>query len=226
VVRVQLNDPNASSGKDARILTREKDIVRACNSSLSQRFQLGKRAPASFGTLNSDLGGLSNTAEAESILDGSYAYPKDGDIYTAKLFQEMARCRQLQDTGHPLAGWNISVEDFIEYWRTAKERTSSSLFGRHFGHYKAASFSPPLAALHVGSINLAVRFGPPLTRWQHGVTVLLEKELGNIYIGKLRAICLLEGDFNWFLKLTFSKRMMAQMQANEMLPNKQIATKG
>jgi hypothetical protein len=58
------------------------------------------------------------------------------------------------------------------------------------------------------------------------VTVLLEKELGNIYIGKLRAICLLEGDFNWFLKLTFSKRMMSHMQANEMIPAEQIATKG
>jgi hypothetical protein len=118
------------------------------------------------------------------------------------------------------------VEDFIEYWHTTKERTSLLLSGRHFGHYKAASFLPQLATLHVASINLAVRFGLPLTRWQHGVTVLLEKERGNIYIGKLRVICLLEGDFNWFLKLTFSKRMMSHMQANEMIPAEQIAAKG
>jgi hypothetical protein len=120
----------------------------------------------------------------------------------------------------------VNGSDFVEYWRTAKEKTSSSLSGRHFGHYKAASFSDTLTRLHVGSINLALWRGHPLARWQSGVTVLLEKERGNCYIGKLRAICLLEGDFNWFLKLTYAERMMSTMQGNDLIPMEQIATKG
>ena len=44
----------------------------------------------------------------------------------------------------------------------------------------------------------------PLERWG-AITVLLEKEFGNIYIDKMRAICLLEADFNRLNKLVFAK---------------------
>ena len=48
-----------------------------------------------------------------------------------------------------------------------------------------------------------------MERWLHGLTVLLEKVAGKIDIDKLPAICLYEADFNWILKLLFSKRMIA-----------------
>lgn len=115
--------------------------------------------------------------------------------------------------------------DFVEYWRLAKEKTSSSFLGRHFGHDKAASFSDKLSLLHVSSINLVVSCGHPLAQWKSGVTVLLKKESGNIYIGKLCAICLLEGEFNWFLKLTYAKWMMSSMLQSNTVPVKQIAMK-
>jgi hypothetical protein len=43
-----------------------------------------------------------------------------------------------------------------------------------------------------------------------GRTVLLEKILGNVFVHKLRAICLLEADFNWWNKLIFARQMMHQ----------------
>ncbi|KAL3827203.1 hypothetical protein ACHAXA_006758 [Cyclostephanos tholiformis] len=49
-----------------------------------------------------------------------------------------------------------------------------------------------------------------LTRWGRGVTVLLEKIVGNVFVHKLCAICLLEADFNWWNKLVFAKQMMRQ----------------
>jgi hypothetical protein len=33
----------------------------------------------------------------------------------------------------------------------------------------------------------------------------LEKEFGNIYLDKMRAICLMEADFNWLMKLVFAE---------------------
>jgi hypothetical protein len=54
---------------------------------------------------------------------------------------------------------------------------------------------------------LATRSGIPLERWGSALTVLLEKEFGNIYIEKMWAICLMEADFNWLNKLMFAKRM-------------------
>jgi hypothetical protein len=38
---------------------------------------------------------------------------------------------------------------------------------------------------------------PPLARWCRGFVVQLEKIVGNVFVHKLRTICLLEADFNW-----------------------------
>ncbi len=38
--------------------------------------------------------------------------------------------------------------------------------------------------------------------------VLLKKVFGNIYIDKMRAICLLEANYNWLNKFVFAKQMM------------------
>ena len=50
-----------------------------------------------------------------------------------------------------------------------------------------------------------------------GVTVLLEKIMGNNYINKLRAIRLFEADFNWINKLVFAKSMMSNATDLELL---------
>ena len=76
------------------------------------------------------------------------------------------------------------------------------------------------------SLNLALQTGVPLERWGNGLTVLLEKEFGSIYIDKLRAICLFEADFNWLSKLIFAKRMMSQAMDKGMIPPEQIARAG
>jgi hypothetical protein len=49
-----------------------------------------------------------------------------------------------------------------------------------------------------------------LAWWGKGLTVLLEKILGNVFVHKLWAICLLEADFNWWNKLIFAKQMLQQ----------------
>jgi hypothetical protein len=53
-----------------------------------------------------------------------------------------------------------------------------------------------LSVMHVAYLTACARRGIPLARWGIGLTVLLEKMVGNNFIHKLRAICLLEADFN------------------------------
>ena len=74
----------------------------------------------------------------------------------------------------------------------------------------------------MAKLNLALASGEPLEQWGHGLTVLLEKEFGSIYIDKLRAICLFEADFNWLQKLIFSKRMMSNAKEKGILPAKKM----
>ena len=77
--------------------------------------------------------------------------------------------------------------------------------GCHFGHYKAASHDRYITALQCAKLTLAATTGVPLARWGRGLMALLEKVFGNIYIDKMRAICLLKADYNWLNKYVFAK---------------------
>ena len=62
-----------------------------------------------------------------------------------------------------------------------------------------------MTKLQVIKFNLVCSMGRPLEWWLHGLTVLLEKEYGNINIEKLRAFYLFEADLHWVLKMNFAK---------------------
>jgi hypothetical protein len=158
-------------------------------------------------------------------LHNSFDFPEDWDEATVNLLRAAAKIRLEMDE-LPENNNEVTATDFLSFWTTSREKTSSSKSGRHFGHYRAACNDPDLVNLHVENINLAATMGTPLTRWKQGVTVLLEKVAGNIHIDKLRAICLLEADFNWWLKVIFAKRMVHRMTSQQIMPIEQGATSG
>jgi hypothetical protein len=53
-----------------------------------------------------------------------------------------------------------------------------------------------------------------------------EKVAGNNFFHKLRAICLLEADFNWINKIIFAKHMLGTTLANNLIPGECFSTKG
>ena len=128
-----------------------------------------------------------------------------------------------KQTSEDLVSTFVTTNDFQSWWLTADEDIQSSKSGCHFSHYKAAAHNDYLSALHCAKLNIALRTGVPLKRWGHGLTVLLEKEFGAIFIDKLRAICLFEADFNWLQKLIFAKRMMGMAMDKEIVPPEQCA---
>ena len=75
-------------------------------------------------------------------------------------------------------------------------------------------------------LTTILKMGLPLERWLHGLTVMLEKERGNIIIDKLRAICLFEADFNWVLKKIYAQRMMDNARKHDLVPPEIFATAG
>ena len=54
----------------------------------------------------------------------------------------------------------------------------------------------------------------------------MEKICGYNYVHKLRAIRLLEADFNWWNKLIFAKRMMTSARDSDLIPEENFAKKG
>ncbi len=134
--------------------------------------------------------------------------PPDLDPATWLLFEEAAPTyATLSPT--EIATY-VTLVDFQQFWQHARKSTGSSYSGLHFGHYIAASFCPDLSLPHAGKLSICSRNGVSLACWGQGLTVLLEKILGNVFVHKLYAICLLEADFNWLNKLIVAKQMMQQ----------------
>jgi hypothetical protein len=102
----------------------------------------------------------------------------------------------------------ITMEDFQHYWQQVNEKTLSSFSGVTFSNFKAAAFHYMLLAMHAAYLTACARKGIPLKQWGVGLTVLLKKIIGNNFVHRLQAICLLEADFNWKNKMIFAKRMI------------------
>ena len=65
-------------------------------------------------------------------------------------------------------------------------------------------------------MNLAIKNGLLLDRWTKEVSVMLEKKTNDISVRKLRAILLLEADFNAANKIIINTRLISQIeQCNE-----------
>jgi hypothetical protein len=83
-----------------------------------------------------------------------------------------------------------------------------------------------LLAMHAAYLTACARKGIPLKRWGVGLTVLLEKIIGNNFVHKLRAICLLEADFNWMNKMIFAKQMIGMALERKLIPGECFSKRG
>ena len=91
--------------------------------------------------------------------------------------------------------------------------------GRHFGHYKAATQSLSISQAHASFANICSINGIYISRWTKGLTVMLEKVANNIKVDKLRAILLMEADFNFLNKLHFGHRLVHQCELHDRFPD-------
>ena len=124
----------------------------------------------------------------------------------------------------PFTG-DVLRDDVIHCWGGAREKTASSLSGRHFGHYKAASRSLQLSELHASFLHVASLSGLCLKRWDNGLTIMIEKMKGVIRVDKLRALLLMEADFNSLNKLIFSSRMIKLSEQRKRMPNEPFGSR-
>ena len=152
---------------------------------------------------------------AQQILDGSYEPPPGTSDSVVLLLDEISRIGQMIKRG--AVRLTITAGEFREYWRVVNEGTSSSFSTIHFGHYKSAAYSPSLSDFLARKITLIARCGCPPERWGHGLQVLLEKIAGVALVSKLRAILLMEADFNANNKELIGSRMMANIRSHGLM---------
>jgi len=117
----------------------------------------------------------------------------------------------------------ITAEQHKQGWKKAKETTSSSLSGAHFGHYKARANHKLINALHTMLTDILLWMGFSYQQWKKGINVMLEKIAGNCEATKLCIILLFEADFNQLNKF-IRKEMMHQAEENSLLVGKQYGS--
>jgi len=181
------------------------------------RFYLAEAAPICRGLLRGTFGYNAVCPTAAAILDGTYEYPPWFDGPTREILQECAAIRT--KVPKDSVQLTISPEDWSNHWRGAKESTSSSISGRHFGHYKAGLQSQYITYLHALQSTLVVKSGIVLERWANGLSVMLQKIFGCSLITKLRSILLMEADFNATNKIEYGVRMLSNVRKYRLMPD-------
>jgi hypothetical protein len=150
------------------------------------------------------------------ILSGNYVYPTEFDQATREIFEECARIRLMIPKDSVSS--TITTDAWQGHWLKTKENTSSSVSGRHFGHYIAGMRSDHITYLHALVVTLVARRGIVLDRWSKGLSVMLEQIFGCSLITKLRSIILMEADFNATNKVIYGVWMLHNMRKYRLMP--------
>jgi len=112
----------------------------------------------------------------------------------------------------------MTKEDYRAQWRRAKEETSSSFSGLHFGNYIAEIELDYISHFHTLKATLLLHHGLVLERWVQGLLVMLQKLFRCSLITKLQAILLMEADFNRVNKTVYGIQMLKQARRNNLMP--------
>ena len=71
---------------------------------------------------------------------------------------------------------------------------------------------------HAARVSVTLAHAIQLERWSRGLSVMLEKTLGVTLVNKLRAILLMEGDFNATNKMVYGVGMLNNVRNHNLMP--------
>ena len=115
----------------------------------------------------------------------------------------------------------ISHDDVLRGFQSWRESTSTSPSGRHIGLYKSEIQHPILLDCFVNFMNTSIATRISIPRWSQVVNVLIEKDVGQPRINRLRIVHLFKADFNFFLKLQWGPRLVCGALSLNLLHNGQ-----
>ncbi len=171
-----------------------------------KRLFLAEDAPICSGPIRGQFGYNPVTKTAKAILEGQFIYPPEFDQATQEICKECTRiqCMIPKDT----ISTHVTKEDYQHQWKGRRESTSSSISGKHFGHYIAGTQSDHISHFHGLKATLIMKRGIVLDRWARGLSIMLEKMCGCTLITKLQSILLMEADFNSTNKMIYGQWML------------------
>jgi hypothetical protein len=188
-----------------------------------RRYNLVEEAPICCGALRGQFGYISTSPTAQTILDGTYDFPPNMDKATKELFVEITQIQSIVPP-NSVSGV-ISRERLQQLWKRLKEDTSSSQSGLHFGHYIAGADCKYILHFHALRISLTLKKDIVLERWTNGLLAMLEKMFRVRLVSKLRAILLMEAEFNAMNKEVYGVCMLDEARKYKLIPEEIFSEK-
>ncbi len=204
-------------------ITDTKEMNAEIQQVTEQQFNLSMSAPIRMSSLREKLGFLSDTEFANNLLSGKVDISDDVNDVTAMILREICRLFQTQQSNQ--SEITLGKEQFRYYFRKFKEKMSSSKALVQIGHYILATFSDVVTTFLSRKIALIAKGGCPPDCWGHGLQVMLEKVAGIALVNKLRAILLMEGDFNYMNKWVFGHEAINKLYTLGYIPGNQYSQK-
>jgi len=203
-------------------ITNRADMCQEIQQVTERRFELAESASVTSSSLAISVGFLGNTDYAMDLIQGLIPTPEDVDGPTRLVIEEMQRLWSSKSQEHYQA-FHITNDDYRTFWRKVNESTSSSISGLHFGVYKAAMTSEAITSFLADKLSVTGSYGCPPTRWACGLQVMLEKVAGVALVNKLRAILLMEADYNFFNKWVFGYHAINRLYEEGYIPEDQYS---
>jgi hypothetical protein len=179
-------------------------------------FRAASESPCGKGLIHDALTFSSLSPASINLLEGEV--PQDwhhDDNVLREFLASFAIPDKVRDAGEiPTEITGDDVQYGFKHWR---ETTTTSPSGRHLGHYRSLIQHPVLLSCFVKFMNISVQSGISIPRWSQAINVMIEKEIGQPRINRLRIIHLFEADFNFFLKLQWGHRLVRRAMDLDLL---------
>jgi hypothetical protein len=185
----------------------------------TRQYNQAQNTPFGTGYLADCIGFNIEKPAAAQILNGTFTPDPAVNLLpeTQKVIEYL---KKPFAAGKPFST-TITAQEFQATYNIVRERTSSSVSGRHVGNYKAAAQDDELSQSHATMMSLPYKTGFSPQRWQHIVDVMLEKEPGNPKLHRLRIIALIESDYNQLQRFLLARRLTHRMEDHNLVPEMQ-----
>lgn len=153
----------------------------------------------------------------DEVLHGRYDPPSHLHPTTREVLKHMQRLENVEEFE-----FKTTFEEFKQFIKGSKEKTSTSPSGRHYGHYKALLHggSKYLATIH-SILETAIQHNIILRRWKHTTTTLIEKEPGLPYVHRMRAIHIIEAEVQFLAKNFYITKLMKHAESKNLITDEQ-----
>ena len=180
---------------DEKVTTDKIEIEKALCEQNRMKFTSAYSSPFLQEPLLSQIGQTATTDASVQILNGTYQPPNELSIHTKNFIKQLQTPTSISEQG--CNDSICDIETATSYWRHKREKTNSSMSGRHIGTYRALTYNNIKTLNIINSIaNYSFNNGIPLDRWTKDLDVSLLKKPNKIRPSELRTIGTLEADFN------------------------------